>query len=237
MLLTCHQRGRNVGDMSPRRLVQLHAGLLLFGLSIALLVRARLGLDSWDVLHQGLARRTGLPLGWVINGVGLLVLAAWLPLRQRPGYGTVANVVLVGLATDAVLAVLPSPSHLAERWATLLAAILVNAVATGLYIGAGLGPGPRDGLMTGLAARGFSIRRARTTIEIGVLATGWLLGGTVGIGTLIYALTIGPLVHLLLPLVSVPKGENDAAPERHSRQHPAGSGRCRRRGLVHPHRA
>jgi uncharacterized membrane protein YczE len=223
--------------MSPRRLVQLHAGLLLFGLSIALLVRARLGLDSWDVLHQGLARRTGLPLGWVINGVGLLVLAAWLPLRQRPGYGTVANVVLVGLATQAALTVLPSPGHLLVRWAMLIGAIVVNAVATGLYIGAGLGPGPRDGLMTGLAARGYSIRRARTTIEVGVLVTGWVLGGTVGIGTLLYALTIGPLVHLLLPLFSVHKGDNDAPSEHHSGQHPAGSRRRLRRGLVHPHRA
>jgi uncharacterized membrane protein YczE len=223
--------------MSPRRLVQLLAGLLLFGLSIALLVRARLGLDSWDVLHQGLAQRTGLPLGWVINGVGLIVLAAWLPLRQRPGYGTIANVVLVGLATQGALAVLPSPSPLLARWAMLIGAILVNAVATGLYIGAGLGPGPRDGLMTGLAARGYSIRRARTTIEVGVLVTGWLLGGAVGIGTLLYALTIGPLVHLLLPLFSVHKGANDASPEHHSGQYPPGPRRRLRRGLVHPHRA
>jgi uncharacterized membrane protein YczE len=145
--------------------------------------RQRLGLDSWDVLHQGLALRTGLPLGWVINGVGLLVLLAWLPLRQRPGYGTVANVVLVGLATEAALAVLPDVNHLAVRSAMLAAAIAVNAVATGMYVGAGFGPGPRDGLMTGLATRGYTIRRARTAVEVGVLATGWLLGGTVGIGT------------------------------------------------------
>ena len=189
--------------MSPRRLVQLHAGLLLFGLSIALLVRARLGLDSWDVLHQGLARRAGLPLGWVINGVGLLVLVAWLPLRQRPGYGTIANVVLVGLATDAALAVLPSPGHLAVRWAMLLAAIVINAVATGLYIGAGLGPGPRDGLMTGLAARGHSIRVVRTGIELTVLLTGWLLGGTVGLGTVVYALGIGPIAHVTIPRLAI----------------------------------
>lgn len=135
------------------------------------------------MLHQGLALRTGLPLGWVINGVGLLVLLAWLPLRQRPGYGTVANVVLVGLATEAALAVLPDVNHLAVRSAMLAAAIAVNAVATGMYVGAGFGPGPRDGLMTGLATRGYTIRRARTAVEVGVLATGWLLGGTVGIGT------------------------------------------------------
>lgn len=223
--------------MSTRRLVQLHVGLALYGLSIALLVRARLGLDSWDVLHQGLARRTGLPLGWVINGVGVLVLLAWLPLRQRPGYGTVANVALVGLATEAALALVPDVHHIAARSAMLAAAIAVNAVATGMYVGAGFGPGPRDGLMTGLAARGYSIRRARTVIEVGVLVTGWLLGGTVGIGTLLYALTIGPLVHHLLPFFSVHKGVISATPQRDTREHPSGSRRRARRGMVHPHRA
>ena len=140
--------------MSTTRLVRLHGGLVLYGVSIALMVRAGLGLDSWDVLHQGLATRTGLPMGWVINGVGVLVLLAWWPLRQRPGYGTIANVVLVGLVAAAGLALLPTVSGLAIRVPLLLAAILGNALATGLYVGAGLGPGPRDGLMTGLAARG-----------------------------------------------------------------------------------
>src|SRR5262245_47368988 len=133
-----------------RRLVQLAIGLVLYGLSIALLVRAELGLDSWDVLHQGIARRLDLPIGWVINAVGVLVLLAWVPLRQRPGVGTVANVVVVGLVANGVLAVMPSIEGLPSRWATLLAAIVINALATALYVGAGLGPGPRDGLMTGL---------------------------------------------------------------------------------------
>lgn len=219
-----------------RRLGQLHAGLLLYGLSVALLVRARLGLDSWDVLHQGLARRTGLPLGLVINGVGLLVLLAWLPLRQRPGYGTIANVVLVGLSAQAALAVLPDAAALATRWTMLVAAIAGNAVATAMYVGAGYGPGPRDGLMTGLAARGYTIRRARTAIEIGVLASGWLLGGTVGIGTLLYALSIGPLVHYLLPVFSTRKGASDATPERHRRQHQAPARWRVRRAMVHADR-
>ena len=223
--------------MSTRRLVQLHTGLLLFGLSVALLVRARLGLDSWDVLHQGLARRTGLPLGLVINSVAVLVLLAWIPLRQRPGYGTVANVVLVGLSAQAALAVVPDAGPLAARWAVLVAAIAVNAVATAMYVGAGYGPGPRDGLMTGLAARGYTIRRARTAIEIGVLATGWLLGGTVGIGTLLFALSIGPLVHYLLPVFSPRKGASDATPERDPRQHQTTARWRVRRPMVHADRA
>src|SRR4029453_17199334 len=147
-----------VGDMSTRRLVNLHVGLVLFGLSVALMVRANLGLASWDVLHQGLAERTGLPIGWVINAVAVLVLLLWIPLRQRPGYGTLANVILVGLIADAALAVLPNPAQLLPRAPLLGAGIVINAVATGLYVGAGLGPGPRDGLMTGLASRGHSIR-------------------------------------------------------------------------------
>lgn len=189
--------------MSIRRLVRLHAGLILYGVSIALMVRAGLGLDSWDVLHQGLARRTGLPMGWVIDAVGVLVLLAWLPLRQRPGYGTVANVIIVGLVAEAGLDALPPVRALAVRAALLIAAILGNALATALYVGAKLGPGPRDGLMTGLAARGYSIRAVRTGIEVTVLALGWLLGGTVGIGTVLYALSIGPLVHYLLPKLTL----------------------------------
>jgi uncharacterized membrane protein YczE len=201
--------------MSTRWLLQLHAGLLLFGVSIALMVRARLGLDSWDVLHQGLARRTGLPLGWVINGVAVLVLLAWWPLRQRPGYGTVANVVLVGFAAQASLAVLPPAQAMAVRWPLLVAAILLNGVATGLYVGAGLGPGPRDGIMTGLAARGHSIRVVRTAIELAVVAAGWLLGGTVGPGTLLYAVAIGPLAHRFIPAFTITEGAVRATPQHH----------------------
>lgn len=188
----------------PHRLPRLFLGLALFGVSVALMIRANLGVDSWDVLHQGLARHLGLPVGWVVNGVGAVVLLLWWPLRQRPGIGTVANVIVVGFVADAVLAVLAPPQWLPARVAMLLLAIVLNAVATGLYIGAGLGPGPRDGLMTGLAARGHSIRITRTAIELSVLTLGWLLGGTVGIGTLLFAVTIGPLVHHLLPKLALP---------------------------------
>jgi uncharacterized membrane protein YczE len=182
-----------------RRLTRLYAGLVLFGLSVALMVAARLGLDPWDVFHQGLARRTGLPFGWIVNGVAGLVLLLWIPLRQRPGIGTVSNVIVVGLVIDAALPVLGQPRPMVVRAAFLAAGILANGVATGLYIGAGLGPGPRDGLMTGLAARGHPIRVVRTGIELAALTAGWLLGGTVGIGTLLYAVSIGPLAHYFIP--------------------------------------
>jgi uncharacterized membrane protein YczE len=168
------------------------------------MVRAELGLDPWDVLHQGLSERTGLSFGTVVIAVGALVLLLWIPLRQRPGIGTVSNVVVIGLAADATLAVLAAPEGLEARWGLVAAGILANAVATGAYIGAGLGPGPRDGLMTGWVARtGASIRRTRTTIELTVLAVGLLLGGTVGAATVLYAFSIGPLVHRLLPLLAV----------------------------------
>lgn len=186
------------------RLINLYVGLALFGASLALMVESDLGLGPWDVLHQGLALRLGLTLGTVVIGVSVLVLLAWIPLRQRPGIGTVSNVIVVGVAVDAVLVLLPSPASIPVRTAYLLAGILLNAVATGLYIGARLGPGPRDGLMTGLAARGLSIRLARTTIELSVLAAGWLLGGEVGVGTVLYALTIGPLVQVFLPRLTIP---------------------------------
>jgi uncharacterized membrane protein YczE len=186
-----------------RRLIQLYLGLVLFGVSVAFLVRARLGLDSWDVLHQGIAKQTGLRLGWIVIAVGALVLLLWVPLRQRPGIGTVSNVIVVGLAVNATLDVMPAPGHIAARSAFLAIGILVNGVATGLYIGAGLGPGPRDGLMTGLAARGHSIRLARTLIELAVLGLGWLLGGTVGVGTVLYAVAIGPLAHYFIPHLTV----------------------------------
>ena len=185
---------------------------MLFGVSVALMLSARLGLDPWDVLHQGLARRTGLPIGWIVNGTGVLVLLLWIPLRQRPGIGTVSNVIVVGLVVDAALPLLPQPRAMAIRAAFLAAGILANAVATGLYIGAGLGPGPRDGLMTGLARRGWPIRRVRTLIELAVLAIGWLLGGTAGIGTLAYAASIGPLVHVLIPRLAIAKAANTKGP-------------------------
>jgi len=191
---------------SARRFVHLYAGLVLFGVSVGFFVQARLGLDPWDVFHQGLAERTGIRIGTVAIVVGVIVLLLWIPLRQRPGLGTVSNVILVGLTLDLALVVIPAAGPMAVRIAFLLIAILMNAVATGLYIGAGLGPGPRDGLMTGLAKRGYSIRVVRTGIELSVLAIGWVLGGTVGVGTALFALTIGPLVHVLIPKLSVNEG-------------------------------
>jgi uncharacterized membrane protein YczE len=164
---------------------------------------AGLGVDPWDVFHQGLSRRLGLGVGtWAVI-VGLIVLALWIPLRQRPGIGTVCNVVVVGAVIDIVLAVFPAPQQIVVRWALMLLGVVLNAVATAAYIGAGLGPGPRDGLMTGLAARGHSVRIVRTAIELTVLAAGWLLGGTVGIGTVVYALCIGPLAHYFLPRLEI----------------------------------
>ncbi|WP_199584736.1 YitT family protein [Blastococcus sp. TF02A-30] len=184
----------------PRRLVQLYAGLALYGFSMALLVRSDLGVMPWDVLHQGIAGQVGLSIGVVSMIVGALVLLAWIPLRERPGLGTVSNVVVIGLAIDATLAVLDPPSSLAVRIAFVVAGIVLNAVATAAYVGVRFGPGPRDGLMTGLVRRtGGSVRLVRTAIEVVVVLTGWLLGGTFGLATVLYALAIGPLVQVLLP--------------------------------------
>ena len=184
-----------------RRGTALLVGLVLYGFSMALMVRAGLGLDPWDVFHQGLSRHTGWTIGTATAIVGVVVLLAWIPLRNKPGIGTVANVIVIAVSVDACLAVLPAPTVLWVRVTMMLSAVLLNAIATVLYIGAGLGPGPRDGLMTGLVARtGLSVRLVRTAIEATVLATGWLLGGTVGVGTVLYALGIGPLVQLVLRL-------------------------------------
>lgn len=186
-----------------QRLFRLYTGLAGFGVSVALFVRARLGLDPWDVLHQGIAQHLGIQIGWAVIATSVLVMLAWIPLRQRPGVGTISNLVLVGLVANVTLDVLPAVHGLALRITLLAAAIALNAAATALYVGAGLGPGPRDGLMTGLAARGHSVRVVRTGIEVTVLAAGWLLGGSVGAGTLAYAVLIGPLVHVLLPRLAV----------------------------------
>jgi uncharacterized membrane protein YczE len=188
----------------PRRLGQLLVGLLLYGLSMAMMIRGSLGLDPWDVFHYGVARRLPVSFGTVVIIVGALVLLAWIPLRQWPGLGTVANVFVIGLASDAALAHLSTPQGWAPRLMLLLGGIVLNAVAGGLYIGSQLGPGPRDGLMTGLARRtGWSIRRVRTGIELTVLVVGALLGGMVGLGTVLYALLIGPLVQFFLPRLTV----------------------------------
>jgi len=190
-------------DRVPRRGVQLLGGLVLYGVSNALLVLAGLGLDPWNVLHQGLARSTGLSIGTLVVLVSLMVLLLWIPLRQRPGVGTVANAVVIGLVLDLVLRHTSAPHSLPAQLCLLGSGVILNGVATGLYIGAGLGPGPRDGLSTGFAARGHSLRVVRTTVEVSVLAGGWLLGGTVGVGTVVYALAIGPLAHVTVPALAV----------------------------------
>ncbi|MDX3692687.1 hypothetical protein PV726_20520 [Streptomyces europaeiscabiei] len=188
-----------------RRLTQLYTGLALYGASSALLVQAGLGLEPWNVLHQGMAELTGLTIGVVSIIVGAMVLLLWIPLRQRPGLGTVSNVFVVGIAMDATLALVPEAHTMAVRIPLLVGGIVLNGVATGLYIAARFGPGPRDGLMTGLHRRtGRSVRLMRTAVEVAVLATGFALGGTVGVGTLLYALSIGPLAQLFLRVFAVP---------------------------------
>jgi uncharacterized membrane protein YczE len=192
-------------DRLGRRLVQLYTGLALYGASSALLVESGLGLEPWNVLHQGLAELTGLTIGVVSIFVGAAVLLLWIPLRQRPGLGNVSNVFVVGLAMDGTLALVPGTHGLTARVALLVAGIVLNGVATGLYIAASFGPGPRDGLMTGLHRRtGRSIRLVRTAIELAVVATGFALGGTVGIGTVLYAVAIGPLAQLFLRVFAAP---------------------------------
>ncbi|WP_435823963.1 YczE/YyaS/YitT family protein [Kitasatospora aureofaciens] len=198
---------RVLGDTHAlgRRLPQLAVGLTLYGVSMALMLRSGLGLDPWDVFHQGLQRVLGLTVGAWVTICGALVLLLWIPLRQRPGVGTVANVLMIGAAMDLTLGLVGGPHGLPGRVALMAAAVVLNGVASGLYIGARLGPGPRDGLMTGLHRRtGRSLRLIRTGIELTVLAAGLLLGGTAGVGTVVYALLIGPLVQLFLPWCTVP---------------------------------
>jgi len=187
--------------MLVRRSALLLCGLTLYGFSLTLLLRADLGLDPWDVFHQGLADTIGLSLGRTIVLTSFAVLALWIPLHERPGIGTVANAVLVGLGVEVFSAIIPDAEPLWLRWVVLALGVVGNGIATGMYIGAGMGPGPRDGLMTGTARRsGFSIRVVRTSIEVAVLITGIALGGTFGIGTIIYAVSIGPLAHVFLPV-------------------------------------
>ncbi|MCX2183967.1 hypothetical protein KV205_26045 [Streptomyces sp. SKN60] len=209
MSLASGLRGRHL----TRRLVQLYAGLALYGVSSALLVRGGLGLEPWGVLHQGLAERTGLTIGVVSIIVGAVVLLLWIPIRQRPGLGTVSNVFVIGLAMDGTLALVPEIDGLPAEIALMLLGIVLNGVATGLYIAARFGPGPRDGLMTGLhRLTGRSIRLVRTAIEIAVVATGFLLGGSVGVGTVLYALAIGPLAQFFLRFFAVPGEGSGSTP-------------------------
>lgn len=188
----------------PRRIAQLALGLALYGAAVGLMVRARLGLGPWSVLHQGLSQHLGLSIGLVTNLLGAALLVVWVPLRQRPGIGTLGNVLLIGTTSDLTLAVVPPVEGLALRIAVLAGAVLLTGVASGIYIGAGLGPGPRDGLMTGLVrVTRQPVGRVRTALELAVLAVGFALGGTVGPGTLLYAFGVGPLVGLFLPVFAV----------------------------------
>lgn len=198
-------------DLSPlslrrapvRRSAQLLFGLVLYGVSTAILSRSLLGLFPWGVLTDGLVKRTGLTFGTITAIVSVFVMLLWIPLRQRPGVGTIANIVVISIAVDLTRAIVPDQHTLIWQITLLVGGVILNAIATAVYVGTRLGPGPRDGLMTGLAARsGRSIRLARTGIEVVVLATGWFLGGTVGVGTVLYALTVGPLTQLLMPLVT-----------------------------------
>ncbi|WP_460797886.1 membrane protein YczE [Nocardioides pacificus] len=187
-----------------RRLPQLFVGLVLYGASLALMVRGALGLSPWDVLHSGAIRHLPLTLGQAVVVFSFLVLLAWIPLREVPGLGTISNAIIVGLAADATLAVLVAPDGLWARVALLVSGVLLNALATALYIGSQFGRGPRDGLMTGLVRRtGWSLGVVRTGIELTVVAVGLALGGIAGLGTLVYAFGIGPLAQVLLPWFTV----------------------------------
>lgn len=187
------------GERLPRRLTQLIIGLVLFGVGIGLMLQSGLGVPPWDVLHQGLARRFGLTVGaWSII-VSVAVLVLWLPLRQPYGLGTLLNAIIIGVVIDLTGAIIPVAEVTGVAWAMMLAGVVLIGIASGLYIGANLGPGPRDGLMTGIARSGPSIRLTRAVIEITVLTLGWILGGTFGIGTIVFALAIGPLVQYFLP--------------------------------------
>ena len=190
----------------PSRIARLLVGLVLYGLGCAVTVAAGLGVDPWTVFAQGLSRVTGIGIGWITNIVGVGVLLLWIPLRQKPGVGTVANILLVGTSLQLALGFLPHPDAFWLQALMLVAGVVLVAVASGLYIGAHFGPGPRDGLMTGMNLRfGRPIWACRLGVEGSVLTLGWLLGGTVGIGTVVFALGIGPLVHLALPLFATPQ--------------------------------
>ena len=204
------------GPRLPRRLIQLVIGLVFFGAGVGLMIQSGLGLSPWDVLHQGLSLRFGLTIGaWTIIMSGV-VLLAWIPLRERYGIGTLLNAIIIGVMIDVVGAVVPAAASTVVQWTMLLGGILLVGLASGMYIGANLGPGPRDGLMTGIAKRGPSIRLTRSVIEVSVLIVGLLLGGTFGIGTILFALLIGPLVQFFLPRWTI-----DLTPSQDVWDHPA----------------
>jgi uncharacterized membrane protein YczE len=199
--------------LHARRIAQLLVGFFLYGFSIAMMVRGAIGVSPWDVLTQGLVKQTGLPFGVLTNIIGAIVLLLWIPIRQKPGVGTVANVLLVGPSIEVGLAVLPTATELWQQVLLFAGGLAMLAVATGLYIGANYGPGPRDGLMTGIHNKwGFAVWRVRTVIEVTVLSIGWLLGGNVGIGTLAFALLIGPMVGVTLPLFRIAQAHKAPAP-------------------------
>ncbi|MEJ7833698.1 MAG: hypothetical protein WKF79_12340 [Nocardioides sp.] len=203
----------------PRRLVQLYVGLVLYGVSLAMMVRADLGLAPWDVLHSGLIRHVPITLGQAVVLMSFVVLVLWVPLKEMPGLGTVSNAVVVGLAVDATLLVIGEPEHPLARTALMVGGVVLCGLATALYIGAQLGRGPRDGLMTGLHRRtGLSIRLVRTVLEVAVVLIGLVLGGVLGVGTVIFALTIGPVTQALLPLFLVdlpaPRTTRNGCPNR-----------------------
>jgi uncharacterized membrane protein YczE len=195
-----------------RRLPRLLLGILLLGIGLAMTLDARLGVSPYDVLHQGLAKKTGLSFGTVVVGVGLVILLIWIPLRQRPGIGTVINTLTVGWVIDVALHGLSEPDALVARIALLIGGIVIAALGMGLYIGAGLGPGPRDGLMTGIAAKGFPLWAVRTVLEVTALIAGWIPGGNVGVGTLVFAFSIGPLGHFFLARLHLGAAPADLGP-------------------------
>jgi uncharacterized membrane protein YczE len=200
--------------LTARRIIQLLIGLVLYGIALSLMLRAAIGVAPWDVLSQGIVKQTGIPFGWVTNIVGALVLLLWIPVRQKPGLGTIANVLLIGPSAELGLALIPQVDDLVIRIPLFAGGLVLLAIATGLYIGARLGPGPRDGLMTGANKRfGWPIWMVRTAIELTVLTIGWLLGGNAGIGTLLFAVLIGPMVSVTLPLLRVPERTTSLQPK------------------------
>jgi|TARA_E500000178_G_scaffold307056_1_gene319704 uncharacterized membrane protein YczE len=186
--------------------VRLLVGLFLFGFAVAMMLRAEVGVDPWTVFAEGLSLTTGIGIGWWVVIIGLGVLLLWIPLKQRPGIGTVLNALLVGPAMEVGLLVIDTPESLFHRWVLFLAGVLMLGIASGFYIGARFGPGPRDGLMTGANSRfGWPIWLVRTVVEVTVLIIGWILGGTFGLGTIVFAVTIGPIVHRTIPALTVPR--------------------------------